>query len=430
MVNVITNTIRLVNDMKIVLYGISRAGKDTLISRLIDSIGNQLTHIKGSSTLKDLAKKLYHQELSNLSPYELNHLRTVFMEKLRLYDSNNQSIIVDGHFSFPNNEEGFNIVFTDFDLHGYDVFVYMKRSPKTILRNARTSPNHPHMKYLEDEELVKKWINFEVSALEDICKKHNKNFILLDDDAETSERFLIDLIRNPETYLSKKVANSLIEKLNKKMNKFDQIILVDCDKTVSVEDQTYAYANSIGIEKNQIKEIFIGDQYTVYQFYKFHRLMDQRSHEKNILSTSNDVGLNSNLINDIHNHNHSKFVIGITTGLGLLWQNINKDHHIFDMLIGCQCNNDEHSIDSYITPCIKGEITLALKEKGYKVKAIGDSIIDIEMLIHADEGYIISHLKTDSRLEKYLEYNRDVVLYQLSYNQSKYSRVKEVTSIW
>lgn len=418
------------NDVKIVLYGISRVGKDTLITRLVGKMRDKLVHIKGSSTLKELSNEIFQKDFSMISSVQIHHLRTVFIERLKSFEDKNQSIIVDGHYAFPNEQGGFDIVFTDFDLQGYDVFIYFKRLPKKIISNAKTSSNHPHMKWLTNESFIAKWMDFEMNQLSDICKKNNKNFVVIDDDIETSEQFLIDLINNPQMYLPSSMAANIIKYINHKINGHKRIILVDCDKTLSIEDPTFFFSDLIGIDKMKIKNIFDGDFYTIYQFYRFHKLMNQPLYQKEAALVAQKITLNLKLIEDLRRDFSDSLIIGITTGLGFVWQCINHKNDIFDLLIGYQAIQSENSFNSLITPYIKGAIAQALSNQHIHVKAIGDSIIDLEMLLNAHEGYIIANTKKDLRLVKYFEQYSNIKIKQLTYNSEKYNMIEEVESIW
>jgi len=74
MENVFTRLKGYTDNMKIALYGISRVGKDTLINKLITAFPQNLTHVKGSSTLKILSKKIFNQDIDSIAEEDLNYL--------------------------------------------------------------------------------------------------------------------------------------------------------------------------------------------------------------------------------------------------------------------------------------------------------------------------------------------------------------------
>ena len=216
--------------MKIVLYGISRVGKDTLITRLVEKLNGQLSHVKGSSTLKNLSQKYYIKDFSELTIIQKNNVRELFIDYLNSLSDMKASVIVDGHYAFPNQNNEFNVVFTNADLNAYDVFVYLKQSPDNVIKNTQNSISHTHYSYLQNRESIEKWMNYEIQELSQRCFESDKEFILVDGDYEDIIDFMMNLVINPESFLSSYIAQNLFNKILKNIVMDKQIILLDCDK--------------------------------------------------------------------------------------------------------------------------------------------------------------------------------------------------------
>jgi len=415
--------------MKIALYGISRVGKDTLITRLVNLLSGSLVHIKGSSTLRLLSQKVYNTELSMISEEQKNCLRALFVDELKSVEINQISIIVDGHYAFPINDSEHQIAFTEYDLQAYDVFVYLKQPASKIMSNAKNSIEHKYYPYLQDENRIEAWINYEVDGLSKICNEHQKDFILVDGDFADIETFLVNLIRHPDVYIPSMIANKIINKIQEIDKPFDHVVLLDCDKTISIEDPTMSVVKQCGIDKKSIKDNFIGDYYTLYQFYQMHDVIGATTSKHILSECAQMTELNQRLLDDLNSNRSRTLFVGLTTGLGFLWQSINEKYKIFDVLIGKGLISNEKDIDAYMTPIIKGIIAEKLS-KTFSVKAVGDSIIDMPMLIKSNQGYLIVNQKLDERIIKFLGKNNYTHLHQFSYNVIKYDQIKEVDSIW
>ena len=96
--------------MIIGVYGISRVGKDYFISQLISNINKSAKHIEGSK-----------------------NLNSKFVKK---QEESTDIIFVDGHYSFPVNDNEFQKVITKEDVDLYDIFIYLDRSSDVIHQNA------------------------------------------------------------------------------------------------------------------------------------------------------------------------------------------------------------------------------------------------------------------------------------------------------
>lgn len=415
--------------MKIGLYGISRSGKDTIISHLVNKHGSKLIHVKGSVTLRKLSLDIYNTDIEYIDSNQLNHLRVLFIEYLNSIDDFEHTIIVDGHYSFPSDNGGFETVFTESDLKAYDVFVYLAPSSNMIISNTIKSPNHQYFKYLQSELNIDSWINFEITNLSKICLDNNKDFIVANGEYKMIESFLSKLIINPEQFLISKIAFKISDKIFNISKKYDFLILLDCDRTVSVDDPTISIANEIGINPSNIKDIFFGDFYTIFQFYNLHEVISNLASLDIINKVASKTIINNLLLEDIKNTGYNVLTIGITSGIGKLWNNINNNIHFCDYLIGFGAGDTDSSIDSYVTPIIKGQIAKLFNTSTY-IKAIGDSIIDLNMLMNSQQGYFVVYSYKDKRIQKFIDNNKLINIKQLVYNGDKYIGLEEVKSIW
>ena len=67
----------------------------------------------------------------------------------------------------------------------------------------------------------------------------------------------------------------------------------------------------------------------------------------------------------------------------------------------------------------------------YKVIAIGDSVIDLGMVLEADKGYLVAMTKLDKRIiAQYDKGNINKTLMQPKYSKYKYNFVEEKEIKW
>ncbi len=417
--------------MKIAIYGLSRCGKDFLIDQIINRVAGIVNHFYGSKTLRELSQSYFEKQFKELSNDQQKFLREKLVDKVNEAEERYQNIIVDGHYAFPNHQEGFNIVFTNADKHLYDLFFYIKKSPKYVIENSRKSDRQEWREYLEKEENINQWQEFEINGLKSICKELGKELIILDDDTSCSVDFICDILLSKNKIYPNEIADEILKSLLLHINDYKKIVLLDCDKTVSINDLTYDFCDKGNLEKTKLKSIFHGDYYTTYQFYRFHQFISKNEDYSGSLAYSvQNLIFNYPLIDDLNKKNKNVFIIGITTGIADAWIKVNEHHNIYNLIIGKGKSNNENLINNLVTPLVKQEVVKKLRNIGKEVIAIGDSIIDIPMLEASNLGIVVANDKLNNKVIEYIEKNNRTNIYQFAYSNFKYKNLKERLSIW
>lgn len=390
--------------MKLAIYGVSRAGKDYLIKNVIAHLQETtlLTaiHIEGSKTLNALAQEMFQKTFKSLDESNKNTLREKFTEIVNKKNSEYDLVLVDGHYSFIDGDS-YKVVFTEQDENVYDHFFYLDTPSEMIVEFSRKSTGEKRNVDITVEQ-VRNWKKFEKFELDKICNNHNKELVILDEETESSVQFISFWL---DSYLSKfcnqTSALSFYKEYKELLKKSTQIILIDCDKTVSINDGTYDFCRYLGVKKEELKSVFRNDRYTSYQFFKVWNLYKKKNPikiEESVTLTVQNINLSQSVFDYLANHKDS-VVIGVTSGVFDIWNLINEKYKIFDVLLGNTCKSE---FEYLVTPLFKKEIASLLREKGKHVVAIGDSMIDIPMLEAADQGYLIAHEKLNKAVESYL----------------------------
>ena len=403
--------------MIISVYGIPRSGKDTFINQIIKN-KERAYHLQGSKTLNELACQKYDSKFRQLTAKQQKEIRILFTEYAKDLDKRYDLVIVDGHYAFPK-ANGYQSVFTEADLNLYDAFFYLKRSSEEIVRNFNNGDKHDYSEHLLSKEKVDEWIDYEIGNMQPIVESQDKDFIVLDSDARSVD-FLCQFSKTSKE-ISREIADEIIF-----MAKGKNIVLTDLDKTVSINDLTDDFIEFSKIDPTFPKKVFNGDYYTRYQFYLFHNELGKaHNYDEAVNYALKKIVINQSVVSDLLALKKDGCVIALTTGMKDVWTEKNKDLQAFDGIFGF--DGREQLI---ITPLIKRLVAKYLASS-HEIIAIGDSVIDLGMLLAATKGYLVSMIKLDRRIiAQYDKGNINQTLMQPKYSKFKYDFVKEEEIKW
>lgn len=410
--------------MKIAIYGVSRSGKDYLIKNIISS-EIEGYHLEGSSTLKKLSLNKLGCNFDETTKEQREFLRKEFVKLINDKEVEYGNVFVDGHFSFIN-DDNYRVVFTEEDKAAYDLFVYLDTPSKMIVEFSRKSTGSKNNMKITTEE-VRRWKEFEKQNLYTICDDLNKELIILDEDTTSCVEFFKEYIRTDNLIYAKsptRTAEILLEDI--KIDK-QKILLLDCDKTISENDVTYDFCNYLGVNTAELKSIFRNDRYTSYQFFKLNNLYKKYSQEQLDIAANvvlDKLNVNKSMMELIYNS--SDFVsVGITSGLYQVWSKKVEEENLLDNIIGCKVYNDNALL---VTPYVKRAVARELKNRGYHVVSVGDSIIDIPMLEESGNGFIVAHQKINKAVKNYF-CKTDSEIKQFIFSNFSYPNIQKVGEI-
>ena len=403
--------------MIIAIYGIPRSGKDTFINELLNRKSNAF-HVKGSELLNELSFKLFNCKFRQLDNNKQEVLRIEFTKQVKALENKYDLIVVDGHYSFPSSD-GFKTVFTKSDLELYDAFFYLKRSGEEIIRNYNSDSKKDYSEYLLSKEKSEEWIEYEIRNMQNVVENNDKDFIVLDSDS-ASFGFVCNFHQT-----SSSIANDIAKDIKRTANG-KNIVLADLDKTISIDDLTNDFIEHSNLNPLFPKIVFKGDYYTPYQFYRFHNyLLDSTNYNDSIQYSLDKMVLNNSLVNDLFNLKKNSCIVAITTGMVDAWQIKNNSLKLFNKIYGFTKTNKV-----IVTPLIKRLIAKFLSSSE-KVMAIGDSIIDLGMILEANKGYLVSMKKLDKRIVSACESGKiQKTVFQPHYSTFKYNFAKEEEIKW
>ena len=409
--------------MKIAIYGTSRSGKDYLIEKTVEHLqlnGINAIHIKGSETIFNLANRKYGRDFKFLDRFEQDDMREAFINIIAATSIDYDVTFVDGHYCFPC-DDGFNVVFTDNDRDCYDHFFYLDTPSEIIINRFRSSPREK-ANYEIIQHQVEEWKRYEKNQLQIVCDELNKELVILDDDIESCKKFIESWIQDFDSrYNYAKITREIIDTLthNSSAKTASKAFLLDCDKTIAINDVTYDFCNELGIESSTLKQIFEGDRYSSYQFHRVRNLYQSFKAidiDSASIEAEKKIKYCCNLLQEIAKHKGA-IVIGITSGVFDVWNRSIANSQVAQQLYGNQVFSDQKY---FVTPLFKKLFAKSLIEKGFDVTAVGDSIIDIPMLELAHNGYVVAHEKTNKAVSHYFHLNKKTRVKQFSGDKHLY----------
>jgi len=398
--------------MKYAIYGISCCGKDTFIKKLLESGKFEgYKHPKGSESLNTIALDSFGKNFKELSASEKEDIRAEYAQKLM----QKENIFADGHYCFPKDGK-YEIVFTKKDAECYDSFFYLKAKPEDVKNRIKNSAKNQKFANLSASD-IEAWQKNEISELRDICFKINKDFIVLDSDFESTIAFIEAYTTNYKTRNSYQQAIRLAEICKSKASR-EKIALFDCDRTIVKEDTGTDYFKANGASLEKVKEIFADDIYSQYQFWKYNQLHKNFT----VQPSTNQFHFNPLVIEKISElRNNGYFIIGVTSGISTIWQQIFREYDIVDLMV-----SSDESLGITISDFVKGFLVQNIS-RDHEVFACGDSLTDIYMLESASkQGVIYAPGKTRSSVQEYLNTHPETKIKQFKQNPNQYNNIEVV----
>ena len=407
----------------IAIYGISGSGK-TYLSEYLSKNDSGFYFFAGSEFL---IKQSEHEKLpfAQLSDKKKTFYRHKYIEECKILPKKlNKHIITDAHYSFYKNGE-FEISFLDIEQTAYDFYLYLDTDSTLIQERLLQRQKERKKEYTIEE--IEEWKEFEKKELKQILNKYNKELVIIDSsDIDQITTFIRDYTALPIYNDPTLQISTFIKKNIDTINQYNNIILVDCDKTLSYRDMTTLIYKDLGLDFNVLRYIFRNNNYTSFSFYLFSQYCSSIPYDTFQEAAHSIMNSNLNLFSPLWNElqNEKYLVIGVTAGIYEVWNEIFKSNMESILLLGGIHKDNQEYV---VTQHFKGLLCSILRNTYNKnIIAIGDSLIDYDMLIEADNSFLVAHTKlNNSLLKKELS-----SISQLSYQDLKYPNLVIKDSIY
>lgn len=396
--------------MKIAIYGVSRSGKDYFIGELVETFkeyGKLLVHIPGSKTLNEISYQTYGKCFKENSEAEKEQCRKLFIDKINELDKEYDYVVVDGHYSFYDSDMHLKRFFSTADLFCYDQFFYLDTEPSIIENRYTLKESKDKTKYKAEE--IESWIEYEIVCLTEELVQVNKELHILNGTEEDMLKYAYEVTQGQ--YDSYELAMKMIDRIKYRDN-VKTVILVDCDKTLSIEDTTDLALEYHDLDGTVLKKIYRKDRYSNFQAVIANEYLVKRQLFSNDCKNriSESIHLNEPLIENLKKMKNVA-IFGITAGNSLMWQELlNMTGLVIEVLAS-----------SVMSKYIKMYAVKHLQNSGKYVVAIGDSLLDSYMLKYSNKSYIVANKGIRRNVRKFLDENKHV--HQLEYSKYQYEDV-------
>lgn len=409
--------------MKIAVYGVSRAGKDYLLERVVThllTLGISAIHIKGSATLNELSHQQYGISLKQADEAKRTILRQQFIEIVEKSALTHEVVFVDGHYAFIG-DDGFYTVLTEADKYCYDHFFYLDTLTEKIIEFSRANPKTSQDLTIQASKIAA-WKQFEIAGLSRVCDELGKELVILDENTQSCIQFITLWIQSFSDFFDyPKIAIKLVQQFLQTQDKqHSSIVLLDGDNTLANNDTTYDFCDFLQIEKLALKRIFYADRYSSYQFFQVQNLyqhFDEQNINKATEYAASKIQICDELWAFVHRYAPKAYFCVLTSGLFGIWQGKTDELGGIDKVWG---NLADKTQTFFVTPMLKKQIALAFQNNGVQVMAVGDSVIDIPMLEVANRGYIVAHKKLNLAVCRYFSSNPNSTIRQILTTEWQY----------
>ncbi len=368
-----------------------------------------LYHVKGSETLNKISMSKFQKQFKDLAEAEKDICRKEFISMLFQLESKYKNIVVDGHYSFFDVNMNLYDVITEDDLDCYDRFFYLDTDDESIIERMQLSSGGKKNDVYSREDIFQ-WKAYELDGLSYALIGKGKELHIINYQDEKTLAYISDVMAGK--YSSPDIAKQLVASIGV-LNKYNTVILADCDKTLSLEDTTALVLKSKRLDGRELKIIYKGDRYSNYQAVLAKEYLQQMevSQMDSIGYINENLTINKELVKDLKS-NKASLIIGITAGDNHVWENILKNSGLEIMVM------DAGMIMSRF---VKYYVVRELQLLGKYVIAIGDSMIDSLMLEYSNKSYIISNKGYRDNIYELLSRHENI--HQLSYNQYRYEGI-------
>ena len=359
---------------RIGLYGVSSTGKTT-IAKHIEALFLRFKCIDGSAVIDKICPGGI-SEFKKLDKISKNKYREKGVAYIRDYQSKiHKNIIVTGHYSFLLSDGTIEKVWTEADNDFYTDIIHIKDEPANIYSRCIL-----RKKTCISLKLVRKWVEYEENAINSLIKQDVYNV-----DSNNIEEILDKTKEIINQLMLKKIMSDILKENQSKLT-----ILLDADGTLIPYDSAEVMSKYLNkIKTSDIKDIF--KKYNNYCFSAFYDVavyFSKNNSSDDFIKASKQSVLEIEIRNefiDLINKIDADFII-VTAGFSILWKELVKKYNLNNVkVIGGNTLYD----DCIIGQKEKGYIVELLKYSGKIVACFGDALIDKDMFIKSDIGYLI-----------------------------------------
>ncbi|KAI9892677.1 MAG: hypothetical protein M1814_001097 [Vezdaea aestivalis] len=397
------------------IYGIPGSGKTFLMNKLkltLDSA--HFDFFEGSKVIDGLVLGGL-KAFKEMSDAEKAKWRKACIKKIQNDCVQSKKVgIVTGHFTFwGESQEGYTPVWTLADQGAFTFIIYLKPPPALIAERRRSDTTRQDRPQ-ESEWHLKRWQNEEQRSLRGLCLNNGILFssaIGSNDTDGTNDlvRKIASMVESYRVNSEKTNLESMIRKLDDTIlwleslievdgQRIETVVLLDADRTITAEDTGDLFWSMVAELENSfeksmtLKKLFGGPR--GYSYTSFRQAMLLYKDEKTFSTMGKEIMAIAPLHDEILEllrklaKQHHVVVLIVTSGPYMFWgptiEDLRSKVNGRIGLIGAGMG------DNVVTGAVKGAIVKHLQDLKLFVWAFGDSPLDMDMLLEANEAIVVS----------------------------------------
>ena len=311
--------------------------------------------------------------------------------------------VVAGHFMFwSENDKQPPPVMTSNDREIYTHILYLDVPVKTIAE--RRLHDNTKKREAESETHLNNWQQDELTQLRFLCRKHGILFSCIPSDSTLVSKvsnLLKDFRRHSVDFNLISAKSKLDEVISMGQGQLTTMLVIDADKTLTAEDtgesfwQRFPELPDVVANRHTLTQLFssnLGYTYTAFRqaVLLYEEATSEEQFEKFCVDVASTVSMYPEmvcLLQLVVEQKHLGAVIA-TSGLKRIWEKVLENEGLSGKVkvIGSGRISDEIVIPAKV----KGELVSHLQDKhDMSVCAIGDSPLDLDMLMKADQAILV-----------------------------------------
>jgi uracil phosphoribosyltransferase/phosphoserine phosphatase/adenylate kinase len=387
------------------LYGIPGSGKTFLLHHLKQELDEELFLLyEGSEVIAALTPGGL-EAFQKSDEEDKTHWRKLAIDNIREECTNSGKVgIVTGHCMFwPETEDEGCMVYTENDLATYTHILYLD-VPIQVIEQRRRDDRGKTRSYSSAAHLGK-WQKTEKAQLRSLCREHGILFSLLASDSRLPSKLsalIKDFSLHSEDYNVSQAQAKLDEAVVSYQGPLETVLVLDADRTLAAEDtgalfwkRIYDSQQGKTSEENPLKCLFSGPLGYSYQAFRqamllYEEVVDDQAYETICQHVASAVTIHPefvSLLQLVAQQEHIGAVV-VSCGLRRVWEQVLEREGLSKTVRLIAGGRIADGL--VVTAAVKAAVVTRLQELHHVyVWAFGDSPLDLDMLMAADQAVVV-----------------------------------------
>ncbi|KAI4190094.1 MAG: hypothetical protein L6R41_001013 [Letrouitia leprolyta] len=386
------------------LYGVPGAGKTVLLNELKQELGQtSFVFYEGSEMIASIVPGGLDVFQRMEDPDKVHWRRCAINAIGKDGSDSGRTAVVTGHFMFwPEGHGAGQSVYTQSDLDVFTHILYLDIPADLIVQRClddtqrkRPSASTAH---------IERWQQAEKTQLRQLCRERGILFSLVSSYATPLSKvamLLRDFQHHTETYNLSCAERRLDEVIETGQGQLDIVLVIDADKTLAAQDTGALFwkmkstKGQLGDEECRLQELFsgpLGYSYTAFRqaMLLYEEATDDQMFDELCEDVASAVSMYPEficLLQLVSKQKHMGVVI-LTCGLHNVWRKVLEKEGLINTV---QVIGGGRIADGFVvTAAVKGALVTHLRSTHQvHVWAFGDSPLDLEMLIKANQAFVV-----------------------------------------